>query len=462
MQKRRTAKVAEVVMKEGGLAAPTRPPLAWQAPEFYAESAVLNELGRVYELCHGCRRCVSLCRAFPTLFDLIDESANMDLASVARADYWSVVDQCYLCDLCYQTKCPYIPPHEWNIDFPHLMLRAKATRFKQGKVTRREKILAATDAVGRLASMPVVVHAVNAANRNKPMRAILRQVLGVHRQAKVPKYHSYTLRQRLARPASSGPTPSPTPTASRQASPATTGQVALFATCYGNYNAPQLGEDLVAILRHNQIAVTIVDHEQCCGMPKFELGDLEAVARAKEVNIPVLAEQVARGWDLMAPVPSCVLMFRQELPLMFPHDEAVARVAQAMFDPFEYLWLRHKAGLLHTDFSQPLGKVAYHVACHQRVQKIGMKTRDCLQLVPGTEVVAIERCSGHNGTYGVKEKSYAKAGKIARPVTTKIRELQADYHTSDCPMAGGFLAHILADGRPSTSPATLLRRAYGI
>lgn len=441
-------------IKEGSLEAPTRHPLDWKSDEFYDQDSIFNELERVFDLCHGCRRCVSLCNAFPTLFDLVDESSTMEVDGVDKQDYQQVVDQCYLCDLCYQTKCPYIPPHEWNIDFPHLMLRAKAAKFKQNKTTISEKILSSTDTVGKLASIPVVVNAVNALNKTKTMRTALDKTLGVHPQADIPEYHSQTLRKRLNRhkPLESEATEVGN----------TSGKVALFATCYSNYNSPQMGEDMVRVLEHNGIPVTLIDKEQCCGMPKLELGDLESVAKAKEVNIPVLAKMVDQGWDIMAPVPSCVLMFRQELPLMFPDDEAVQKVANAIFDPFEYLMLRHKGGGLKTEFTQPLGKVAYHVACHQRVQKIGQKTRECLELIPGTEVLAIERCSGHDGTYGVKSRFYDAAKKIVRPVVRKVQQFEPDHHGSDCPMAGKFIAHALDDGSETSHPISLIRRAYGI
>jgi Fe-S oxidoreductase len=155
-------------------------------------------------------------------------------------------------------------------------------------------------------------------------------------------------------------------------------------------------------------------------------------------------------------------MFKQELPLMFPDDEAVLKVRDAMFDPYEYLMLRHKAGKLRTDFKQPLGKVAYQVACHQRVQNIGLKTRDALALVPGTEVTVIERCSGHDGTYAVKKESHPISMKIAKPVVNRIKQAAAEHYTSDCALAAGHLSHGLADGSTASNPMTLLRKAYAI
>jgi glycerol-3-phosphate dehydrogenase subunit C len=439
--------------REGSLEAPTRHPLDWKSDKFYDQDDLFQELERVYDICHGCRRCVSLCNSFPTLFDLVDESDTMEVDGIAKQDYWKVVDHCYLCDLCYMTKCPYVPPHEWNVDFPHLMLRAKAVQFKQQGASFRNKMLTSTDTMGKLAGIPVVVKTVNAANRSKPMRKMLESTLGVHADAVVPEYHSKTLRKRLAGHKSK---------ATAEAGETTKGKVALFATCYGNYNEPHVGEDLVAVFEHNGIPVTLAEKEQCCGMPKLELGDLESVEAAKNANIPVLAKLVDEGWDIVAPVPSCALMFKQELPLMFPDDAQVQKVKQAMYDPFEYLMLRHKEGKLNTDFKQPLGKIAYHVACHLRVQNIGLKTRDLLQLVQDTEVMPIERCSGHDGTYAVKKEYHDISMKIARPVVNKVKQADADHYSSDCPMAGHQIENGLKDGSKPEHPMSLLRQAYGI
>ncbi|MGB5253214.1 MAG: heterodisulfide reductase-related iron-sulfur binding cluster, partial [Sedimenticolaceae bacterium] len=405
--------------REGSLEAPTRHALDWKNPEFYDEDKLLTEMERVFDICHGCRRCVSLCQSFPVLFDLVDESSTMEVDGVAKEDYWKVVDQCYLCDLCFLTKCPYVPPHEWDLDFPHLMLQAKAVKFKEHGASVRDKTLTSTDRVGSLAGIPVVNGVVNALNRNKTFRGILEDGFGVSRDAKLPNFYSKTLRDRVK----------PDTGEDAETAGPTTGKVALFATCYGNRNDPQSGEDLVAVFRHNGIPVTLADKEKCCGMPKLELGDMAAVARSKETNIPVLARLVDEGWDIVAPVPSCVLMFKQELPLMFPDDPDVAKVRDAMYDPFEYLMLRHKYGKLRTDFKQPLGKVAYHAACHQRVQRIGPKTKEALALIPGVEIDVIERCSGHDGTYAVKNETHELSMKIARPVVNRVKQDAPDHYS---------------------------------
>ncbi len=439
--------------REGSLEAPTRHALDWRSPSFYDPVDLNQELERVYDICHGCRRCVSLCDAFPTLFDLVDESSTMEVDGVDKADYIKVVDQCYLCDMCYLSKCPYVPPHEWNVDFPHLMLRAKAVKFKQQGASLRDKVLTSTDAVAGLSSIPLVDVTVNALNKNAGFRKLLESSFGVHHEAPVPQYHSKTLRKRVA-------------TMGKQLSPKavgkTTGKVALYATCYGNYNSPQLGPDIFQVYQHNGIQIEMVPKEHCCGMPKLELGDLQSVEKAMQANIPVLARLVDQGYDLIAPVPSCVLMYKQELPLMFPDDADVIKVQQAFFDPFEYLWLRHKGGEFNTDFKTELGEISYQVACHLRVQKVGIKARDILNMVGGTQVNAIERCSGHDGTYAVRVETHDKSVKIARPVVRKVDQQQADHFASDCPMAATHIANLAESVDKPEHPITLLRMAYGL
>ncbi len=442
-----------MAVREGSLEAPTRHPIEWKTEQYWDKDDLNQELERVYDICHGCRRCVSLCDAFPTLFDLVDESETMEVDGVDKADYTKVVDQCYLCDLCYMTKCPYVPPHEWNVDFPHLMLRAKAIKYKEEGAKLRDKVLTSTDAVFSAATIPLVDVTVNALNRNSGFRKVFESTMGVHHAAPVPEFHSKTMRKRVA-PMITDVEPKPVG--------ATTGKVALYATCYGNYNSPEIGEDFVKVFQHNGIHIDIVPKEKCCGMPKLELGDLDAVEKLKEANIPVLAKLVDEGYDLIAPIPSCVLMYKQELPLMFPDDEDVQKVKKAFFDPFEYLWARHKEGEFSTEFPQAMGDIAYQVACHQRVQNIGLKTRDVLNLIPDTEVTAQERCSGHDGTYAVKAETHDKSVKIARPVVRKVDQQEPDHFMSDCPMAANQIASLSEKVDKPEHPMTLLRMAYGL
>ncbi|HTT39462.1 MAG TPA: heterodisulfide reductase-related iron-sulfur binding cluster [Burkholderiales bacterium] len=441
-------------MREGNLEAPTRHAMEWRKPEFYDEKLLLGELERVFDVCHGCRRCFNLCNAFPTLFDLVDEGKTGELDGVEKADFWKVVDQCYLCDMCFMTKCPYVPPHPLNIDFPHVMLRAKAVKHRKGETTVRDKLLSSTDAVGKLASIPVVVHLVNAVNRLPVTRKLMQGALGVAAERVLPPYASPSFRKQ-AHPRSD---------LAVKDGANTPGKVALFSTCYVNYNEPGIGQDLLKVLEHNEVPTVIVAREVCCGMPKLELGDLEAVERLKSANIPELSRLAREGYALLTPIPSCTLMFKQEIPLLFPDDADVKAVADAMFDPFEYLSLRKRDGLLKTDFQTPLGKVSYHVPCHLRVQNIGLRTQELLSLVPGTEVNTVERCSGHDGTWGVKREFFAGSMKIGRPVFKAVAAASPDYVSSDCPIAGRHIQQGIGaeSNARKEHPLTLLRIAYGL
>jgi len=439
---------------EGSLQAPTRHPVEWKGPDYYDEPSLFRELERVFDICHGCRRCFNLCNSFPTLFAAVDASSTGEVNGVAKPVFWEVVDNCYLCDMCYMTKCPYVPPHPWNVDFPHLMLRAKAVKFERGGTSMSDRVLSSTDLVGSIAGIPVIAEIVNASNRSGAGRALLEKTLGVHRDAPVPEYHSDTFRRREAR--RTKPTIVPEETAE------TRGRLAVFSTCYGNRNEPDIDADLVAVMEHNGIAVTLMNREKCCGMPKLELGDLKAVERLKDINVPEMVRRIDAGYDLVAAIPSCVLMFKQELPLLFPDDPQVLKVRDHMFDPFEYLMLRHKAGKLRTDFKRELGKVSYHAPCHLRVQNIGFKTRDALKLVPGTTLDVIERCSGHNGTYAVKKQFHEASMKIGKPVMQRVQQAAPAFYSSDCPMAGHQIENGIAGEQAPTHPLSLLRLAYGI
>ena len=441
-------------MREGSLEAPTRHPLAWKDADFWDQQKAEKELERIFDICHGCRRCVSLCTTFPTLFDLVDESPTMEVDGVSKGDYGKVVDQCYLCDLCYMTKCPYVPPHPWNVDFPHVMLRAKAIKFKKG-IKFRDRLLSSTDAMGKLAAIPVVAQTVNALNNFPPARAAMQAMLGVHKDRQLPAYASRKFR--------SGARPSPAfPAKDGRNTP---GKVAIFGTCYTNYNEPALGHDLLAILEHNEIPCVLVESEVCCGMPKFELGDLDGVDALARENLPLLAKYAREGYAILAPVPSCALMFKQELPLLYPDDPDAAAVRDAMFDPFEYFVMRKKDGLLKTDFAAGLGKVSYHIPCHSRVQNMGQKTRELLESIPGTEVKTVERCSGHDGTWGVKSEYFENSMKIGRPVFRQMAEPKPQYISSDCPIAARHIQQGMGeDGKEAAKlhPLALLRKAYGL
>jgi glycerol-3-phosphate dehydrogenase subunit C len=347
------------------------------------------------------------------------------------------------------------------------MLRAKAVKFKKRGAPVRDRLLTSTDAMGKLAAIPVVAQTINAVNRNAAARVVLQSTLGVHRDRELPPYSPRRFRSH-AEPSSDFPV---------RAGERTPGRVAIFATCYVNYNEPGIGHDLLKILEHNEIPHVLVEKEACCGMPKLELGDLDAVEALKKVNIPVLARLAREGYAILTAVPSCTLMYKKELPLIFPADEEVGLVSKAMFDPFEYFVLRKRDGLLKTDFKASLGRVSYHIPCHSRVQNIGQKTRELLEAIPGTQVKTVERCSGHDGTWGVKTEYFANSMKIGRPVFRQMAEDAPDFISSDCPIAGRHIEQGIAEsaqhategeatGKPTPGemrkehPLSLLVRAY--
>ena len=440
--------------KEGGLEAPTRHPVNWKEDSFWDKEEFLKESERVYDVCHTCRRCVSLCESFPTLFDLIDESETFELDGVDKNDFQKVVDECYMCDLCYQTKCPYVPPHPWALDFPHLMLRGKAIAYEEKnkplKQRARDSLLTSTDKLGSLMKLPLIDITYEAISASPKARKVAAKITGVHEEAPWPKFEKSVQKYE--------PQPIETVTSTEK----TTGKVALFVGCYCRNNDAELANDLLKVLEHNQIEAKIMLDDKCCGMPKLDLVDLKSVEDLMEQNVPKLMQEIENGYDIISLVPSCVLMFKQELPLLFDDKEELKVIKQHMFDPFEYLSDRESKGLLNKDFKNSLGKIAYQVACHQRVQNIGPKTKELLELVPETEVQAIERCSGHDGTYAVREETHKNSVKIARPVSRKVDESEPDHLTSDCPLAAKQIQHVSKNKPDSAHPISLIKKAYGV
>ena len=432
---------------EGGLQKPTRFDIDWKNADYLNEDLFEKELRRVADACHGCRRCVSLCNSFPTLFDLIDESKTFEVDGVSYEQFGDVIDHCYLCDLCFLTKCPYVPPHEWEIDFPHLMLRGKAIKFNKSKTSFRDKLLTSTDLLGKLGSRKIIAPIVNFFNSTKIFRIALEKILNIHRNAKLPKFSSITSKTKHNLIVNNNKA---------------VDKVAIFTTCYHNYNEPIVIDDLVDVLKHNSIHVEIIKDDKCCGMPKLELGDLKTVEKMMQHNIKKFKKYVDDGYRIIAPVPSCVLMFKQELPLLFPDNNDIKSISKALCDPFEYLLLLHEQNKLNTNFKNNIGSVFYQVACHQRVQNIGQVTKKILELIPGTDVEALERCSGHDGTYGVKKETHDIAIKIARPIVKEYQKNEAQHFTSDCTLAAHHIVNAMGNKVMPNHPISLMKKAYGI
>ena len=442
-------------MREGGLGAPTRHPIAWEDPEFYDLAKIEAELHRVFDTCHGCRRCFNLCDSFPRLFEMIDESPSGELDGVDPKNYGKVVEACTLCDLCFMTKCPYVPPHQFNIDFPHLMLRHRAAQEKAGNTRWMDRALAETDRNGQLAR-PVAALA-NWATRtgNNLTRPIMEMVAGIDRHAALPKFHARTFELRAQ--SDNFPPNIDGPAFGRKA--------VLYATCFVNYNNPSIGEAARAVLAKNGVASEVV-YPECCGMPQLEQGELSRVAgKAKKVAAALLP-YVDQGYAIVALVPSCALMLKFEWPLLLPKDRDVARLAEATFDLSEYVVdIAKKEGIAPGMKALP-GGVSLHLACHARAQNMGAKAADMLRLLPQPDLDIVERCSGHGGSWGVKKENFAVAMKIGRPAARQIAKSDKAFLSSECPLAGLHLQQGVAalDNKTVATlhPIELMALAYGL
>jgi glycerol-3-phosphate dehydrogenase subunit C len=447
---------------EGGLGAPVRHAIDWTNPDFFDEQKLDAELRRVFDICHGCRRCFNLCDSFPRLFDLIDESESGELDTVASGDFKPVVDACTLCDMCFMTKCPYVPPHEFNLDFPHLMLRYRAVELKKGGVGFAAKQLTETDRNGRMAGAVAPVANWASATGNGLTRPVLQAVAGVDARVDLPKFHgkTFTARAKASKPAVNAE------------APAFGRKAILFATCFVNYNNPGTGEAARAVLAKNGVE-TEVGYPGCCGMPQLEHGDLARVAEGARRTAAYFAPWIDKGYDVVALTPSCALMLKFEWPLIVPsgdpaHD-SVVRLSKATRDISEYVVaIADKEGL--APGLKPLdGGVTLHLACHARAQNLGPKAADMLKRIPDSDVSVIERCSGHGGSWGILKDNFDTALKVGRPVARKALDEGKAYVASECPLAGKHVVQgmKMLDGAAvkvarSAHPIEIFARAYGI
>jgi glycerol-3-phosphate dehydrogenase subunit C len=442
-------------MREGSVDAPTRHPIAWQDPAYYDPALVEKELQRVFDICHGCRRCFNLCDSFPRLFGLVDESPTHELDGVDSANFKSVVDACTLCDMCFLTKCPYVPPHEFNLDFPHLMLRYRAMEERQGKVGFADRQLAATDRNGTLAGLVSAAANWVTGRDNTSVGPALRSAAGLHPDAELPEYSVQSLVNLAAL----------TPVLNRDA-PGVGRKAVLYATCFGNYNTPDVGIDTRAVLARNGVE-TVVEYPGCCGMPLMEQGRLADVARAAANVAQSLKPWIDNGYDVIALVPSCALMLKFEWPLILPDDPAVRALSRATFDISEYIVDIAKKQGLAAGMASTQSAMTLHMACHSRAQNMGQKAAQMLRLVPGAQVKVIERCSGHGGSWGFKKNFFDVGIKVGRPVARQAAQNGAGYVMSECPLAGVHIQQGIerlgGDGpKPTlvTHPIQILARAY--
>ena len=459
-------------MREGSLQAPTRHAVDWQNPDFYDEEKLDAELRRVFDICHGCRRCFNLCDSFPRLFDMIDATPSGELHDVKSEQFKPVVDACTLCDMCYMTKCPYVPPHEFNLDFPHLMLRYRAVEMKKGEVPFTDRELTKTDRNGELAKFVAPLANWATSTDNKFTRGVLEKIADIHADAELPTYASKTFVARAAEQKIEV----------NKAAPAYGQRKAvLYATCTMNYNDPDLG-----MLARNVLAKLGVETEVvypgCCGMPQLEQGDIAAVAANARQVAGALQEWIDRGYDVVALVPSCALMLKLEWPLLVPANDPerakVEKLAQATFDLTEFVVDVAKRNGLAEGLKPLAGPVALHLACHARAQNMGAKAAEMLKFLPQSDdITVIERCSGHGGSWGVKKDNFEVALKVGKPVARKaadtlargVEKQQPAFIASECPLAAAHIVqgveHLAGDTKTTTrpyNPIEIFALSYGI
>jgi glycerol-3-phosphate dehydrogenase subunit C len=420
-------------MREGSLEAPTRHALGWEKPDFWDEILLEAELERAFDICHGCRRCFNLCDSFPKLFDLVDNAPSGELDTVAKADFAQVVDSCTLCDMCFMTKCPYVPPHEFNLDFPHLMLRAKAVQFKKGERSLADKQLAEVDRNAR--AIGVFAGAANWATKltNTLTRPAMEAALDIDARAYVPEYAEIPLDKMAAAFAPQVNT----------AAPAYGRKVALYSTCFVQWNTPGVGMAALDVLAHNGVRTELV-YPGCCGMPKLENGDLEGVAAQARKVAQALLPLVEAGHAVVALTPSCALMLKSEWPLLLPDDPMIAKLARATYDITEYIVdIAKKEGL--AEGLAPLeGGIAVHFACHARAQNMGPKAVEMLRLIPQADVTLVERCSGHGGKWGMFKQNFDAAMRVGLPAGRQLLKSDKRYVVSECPLAAPHLKQVMA------------------
>jgi glycerol-3-phosphate dehydrogenase subunit C len=445
--------------REGSLDAPFRREIAWREPDYYDLDKVHAEMQRVFEICHGCRRCFNLCDSFPRLFDAIDESATGEIDGIGHKEFAHVAEACTLCDMCFMTKCPYVPPHPFDLDFPHLILRYRAAKRRAGERELVREELGKTDRNGKLAKPVAGLANWATARKNTPLRRLLEAVAKIDAEAELPQYHRETAEDRLKR---AGLSPDPAGPAFGQR------KVALYATCFVDYNAPDTAVAAARVLSRQGCLVRFV-YPECCGMPELEAGALADVAARAERTAKVFEPLIEDGWDVVALTASCGLMMKFEWPLILPENAAVKRLSAATRDISEYVVELSRAYGLAPGLHPIPGGVTVHHACHARAQNMGAKSAEMLRLLPDTTVNLIERCSGHGGTFGVMKKTHHVARKVGRPTTRQIAGKGAETLCSDCPLACKHLGQLLAAETAAHGKATprqenpieVLARAYG-
>ena len=438
--------------KEGSTQAPKRHPIDFNHPDFLDQKKLDQEMRRVFDICHGCRRCFNLCDSFPKLFDMIDESKNENVESLTSDQFDPVVDSCTLCDMCFMTKCPYVPPHEFDLDFPHLMLRYRTLQKKQNKLSRTSAQLAKIDRNAKVGIMFSRFINLLSNIKNKILRKILEIITGIDKSVKLPVYNSETFTNYFKK---NNLVNIESVTSSRK--------VVIYSTCFVNFNKKDTGIAAFKVLKKNGIDVKEA-YPGCCGMPFLEQADLpKVVEQAKKISKELL-EWVDKGYQVITLTASCGLMLKFEWPLLLPENKDIKRLSKNTSDIDEYIVdISNKEGLV-AGLHEIDGGVTVHHACHARAQNMGNKARDMLKLIPNIKIDVVERCAGHGGTFGVMKETHKLALKVGKPTAKEIKKKNNKYMASDCPLAGKHLKQLEADtsiiNNEALHPIELLAKAY--
>ena len=439
--------------KEDGTEAPIRHSINFEHPDFLNPEKLDAEMRRVFDVCHGCRRCFNLCDSFPKLFDMIDESKNEDVESLSSNQFEPVVDACTLCDMCFMTKCPYVPPHQFDLDFPHLMLRYRTAQKKLNKLPSVPAQLAQMDRNAKIGVMlsSLINWVLNI--KNKFIRKILELVAGIDMRVKLPTYNSETFTNYFKK--NNDPINKDAPSKGRK--------VVIYSTCFVNFNKKNTGVAALKVLKKNGVEVQEA-YPGCCGMPFLEQADLpKVVEQAKKVSKDLL-EWIDKGYEVITLTASCGLMLKFEWPLLLPENEDIKRLSKNTSDIDEYIVdISNKEGLV-AGLHEIDGGVTVHHACHARAQNMGNKARDMLKLIPNIKIDVVERCAGHGGTFGVMKETHKLALKVGKPTAKQIKKKNNKYMASDCPLAGKHLKQLEADtsiiNNEALHPIELLAKAY--
>ena len=441
--------------KEGSLSAPTRDIVDWKNPEYLNEDSLDAEMRRQFEVCHSCRRCFNLCESFPTLFDLIDDSKDESLESVDSKDFPKVVDKCTLCDMCFMVKCPYVPPHEFNIDFPHLMLRYRTLQKKKGQLSKMPQELAKIDRNAKIVGVAPSIANWGSNKNNTLIRKSLETLTGIDKGAELPKFEKKTYIQQSKKISK----------VINKDAPAFGRKVAIYSTCYVNYNNTAVGIAAEKVLLHNGVEVKPV-YPGCCGMPYLEQSQHEKVVKQSELVSNELCKLIDEGYDIVTLTASCGLMLKFEWPLLNPENENIKKLSNNTYDIDQYISNISKQEGLTAGLNYIDGGITVHNACHARAQNMGNKALEMLKNIPDTKVDVVERCAGHGGTFGVMKETRNAAVKYGRTTARQIKNKKTKYVVSDCPLASKHLDGLLNEKNEerivSMHPIEFLSKSYNL